>query len=120
MALLAFAIAVVGLAGGLGRLVSERRRELAIRAALGATPSRTVQAVMRDGAILAAAGITIGTLITLASGTLLRSLVHGVSPHDPLTLCAVAGFVAAASLGACYLPARKAATANPLDALRDN
>jgi putative ABC transport system permease protein len=120
MAMLACAIAVVGLAGGLGRLVSERRRELAIRAALGATPARALQAVMRDGAILAAAGVTAGTLITLTCGTLLRSLVLGVSPHDPLTLCAVAGFVAAASLLACYLPARQAATANPLDALRDN
>jgi putative ABC transport system permease protein len=120
MALLAFAIAVVGLAGGLGRLVAERRRELAIRAALGATPSRALQTVMRDGAIVAAAGITVGTLITLASGTWLRSLVHGVSPHDPVTLCAVAGIVAAVSLLACYLPARQAATANPLDALRDN
>src|SRR5205823_5200379 len=89
VALLAVAIAMVGLAGGLTRMVSERRHELAIRAALGATPYRALRTVMLDGAIITAAGITVGLLATLATGDVLRHLVFGISPHDPLILILV-------------------------------
>ena len=119
VALLAVAIAILGLAGGLGRMVSERRRELAIRAALGATPYRALRAVLIDGAIITAAGVLAGMLATLATGNVLRSFVFGISPHDPATLVLVALFVGAGSLLACFLPARRAAATNPLDMLRD-
>lgn len=119
VALLAFAIALVGLAGGLGRMVSERRHELAIRAALGATPARALRTVMTDGAMMTAGGVAVGTLATIGAGGVLRSLVFGISPHDPATLALVGGFVAVSSLLVCYLPARRAAIADPLDALRD-
>ena len=119
VALLAFAIALVGLAGGLGRMVWERRHELAIRAALGATPARAIRTVIAEGAIITAAGIAVGTVATLAAGVLLRSLVFGVSAHDPGTLCAVAVFVGVTALLVCYLPARRAAATNPLDVLRE-
>ena len=119
VALLAVAIALVGVAGGLGRTVSERRRELAIRSALGATPFRALRLVMVEGAVITAAGIAAGTLATLAAGNVLRSLVFGISPHDPATLAFVTVFVAGTSLVACYLPARRAAATNPLDMLRD-
>jgi putative ABC transport system permease protein len=117
--LLAVAIALVGVAGGLARMVTERRRELAIRAALGATPARALRSVLSDGAIVTAGGIGAGLLMTLAAGRTLQSLVFGVSPHDPVTLMAVALSVGAGALLACYLPARRAAATNPLDMLRE-
>ncbi|MBA3639204.1 MAG: ABC transporter permease, partial [Acidobacteria bacterium] len=120
VALLAFAIALAGLAGGLGRMVSERRRELAIRVALGASRAQTLQAVMSEGSILAVAGVALGTLATIGAGDVLRSVVFGISPHDPATLSLVALFVGAGALMVCYLPARRAAATNPLDVLRDH
>jgi putative ABC transport system permease protein len=115
---LAFAVALVGLAGGLARVVSERRYELAIRAALGATPARAVRMVMTEGAVLAGAGLVLGIGAALAAGRALASLLSGVSPHDPFTLAGVAIFVAATTLAACYLPARRAARVDPLELLR--
>jgi len=120
VALLAFAVAMVGLAGSLMRVVSERRQELAIRAALGASPARAIGAIMREGALLAALGIAIGLAVALALGRALGTLVRGVSPHDPATLAAVAALVAAASLAACYVPARRAAAVDPLVLLRSD
>lgn len=118
VACLAFAVALVGLAGGLVRVVSERRYELAIRAALGATPARAVRMIMTEGAALAAAGLVLGIAGALATGQALRTLLHGVGPHDPLTFAAVAVFVSAATMAACYLPARRAARVDPLELLR--
>ena len=118
IACLAFAVALVGLAGGLARVVSERRYELAIRAALGATPSRAVRMVMTEGALLAGTGLALGIAAALAAGRALGSMLHGVSPHDPLTLAGVALFVSAITAVACYVPARRAADVNPLELLR--
>jgi putative ABC transport system permease protein len=118
VALLAFAVAMVGLAGSLMRIVSERRHELAIRSALGATPARAVRGVMNEGALLAGAGIAVGIGGALAIGGTLRALLHGVGPRDPATLIAVAVLVGAASLLACYLPARRAARIDPMALLR--
>ena len=120
VALLAFAIALTGLAGGLGRMVSERRQELAVRAALGASPEHTLRAVMTEGMIVAAAGIVLGTLATIGAGEVLRSVLFGVSPDDPATLGLVGLLVGTGALMVCYLPARRAAAVNPLDLLRDN
>ncbi len=117
--LLAVAIALVGVAGGLARMVTERRHELAIRAALGATPGRALRSVLSDGAIVTAAGIAAGVLMTLAAGRMIQSLLFGVSPHDPATLTAVAFAVGAGALLACYLPARRAAATNPMELMRD-
>jgi hypothetical protein len=83
IACLAFAVALVGLAAGLARIVSERRYELAIRAALGATPARAMRMIMTEGAVLAAAGLVLGIGGALAAGRALASLLHGVGPHDP-------------------------------------
>jgi predicted permease len=115
---LAFAVALVGLSGGLARVVSERRYELAIRAALGATPARAVRMVMTEGAVLAGAGLAVGIAAALAAGRMLASMLYGVSPHDPFTLVGVAAFVAVMTLAACYLPARRAARVDPLELLR--
>jgi len=119
VALLAFGIAVVGLAGGLARLVAERRRELAIRAALGASPARTMASVMKDGAVLVAAGVSVGLVAAYGTGQLLRAFLWGISAHDPLTYAGVAVCVTTVALAACYVPARAASKANPLELLRN-
>jgi len=118
VALLAFAVAMVGLAASLRRAVLERRREIAIRSALGATPGRAIRAVVGEGAMLAGAGVLLGIGGALGAGRGLRSLIFGVSPYDPATLGGVAVLVGALSLLACYLPARRAAQIDPLAALR--
>ncbi|MDQ3420823.1 MAG: permease, partial [Acidobacteriota bacterium] len=81
---------------------------------------QTLQAVMSEGSILAVAGVALGTLATIGAGDVLRSVVFGISPHDPATLSLVALFVGAGALMVCYLPARRAAATNPLDVLRDH
>jgi ABC-type antimicrobial peptide transport system permease subunit len=109
---------MVGLAGTLMRMVLERRQELAIRAALGATPGRTIAAILREGALLAIIGVVIGIGGALAAGRVLRAFLHGVSPYDPATLGGVAAVVAAVSVAVCYLPARRASRVDPLALLR--
>ena len=73
---------------------------------------------MTEGAVLAGAGLVLGIGAALAAGRALASLLSGVSPHDPFTLAGVAIFVAATTLAACYLPARRAARVDPLELLR--
>jgi len=118
VALLAFSVAIVGLLGSLTRAVTERRRELAIRAALGATPAQIVRTIVQLGVLVAGVGLAIGIAGAMIAGQLLRPLLHGVDPQDPATLVSVALVVAAASLAACYVPARRAARVDPLALLR--
>lgn len=70
--------------------------------------------------MVAAAGIVLGTLATLLTGDVLQSVLFGVSSHDPATLGLVGLFVGVSALMVCYLPARRAAAANPSEVLRDN
>jgi putative ABC transport system permease protein len=118
IALLAFAVALVGLAGGLLHAVTERRRELAIRAALGATPHGTMRMVLGEGVILIASGLIAGLAASLAINRMLAGLLYGVTPTDPLSLAAVAALVATIAITVCYLPARRAAKADPVELLR--
>jgi putative ABC transport system permease protein len=120
IACLAFAVALVGLAGGLARVVSERRDELAIRAALGATPARAMRMIMTEGAALAGTGLVLGIAGSLAAGRAIASMLHGVGPNDPVTLAGIVAIVSVTTLGACYLPARRAARVNPLELLRSD
>ena len=115
---LAFAVALVGLWAALGCSVTERRRELAIRSALGATPRRVMGVVATHGVALSGAGLVIGLGASVATGRWMSALLSGVSPYDPLTYAAVAGVVLATSAVACYLPARRASKIDPLELLR--
>lgn len=103
---LALCITLVGLLGTLRRLVDERRHELAVRSALGATPGQIRQLLLRTGGGVVAAGVIIGLGLTLAVGRALSTLLYGVSPHDALTLGLVAGVVATIALLVCDIPAR--------------
>jgi putative ABC transport system permease protein len=114
----ALLIAVVGLFGVLSYTVAQRRREIGITSALGATPGRIVRIVVGQGLSLAVAGVVVGLA---AAGLLARSvssLLYGVTPFDPLTFVAVPLVVLAAAGLACFLPARRAARIDPWQALR--
>ena len=100
--------------------VRTRRRELALRLALGASPARLVRWVVREGTVMATAGLISGLGACLALTTVFRSLLFGVEPTDPVTLAGVALTLTAVTITATWLPARAAATLDPAAGLRDN
>lgn len=112
-AFVALALASIGLYGVISYLVAQRRAEFGIRMALGAGHGSIANLVVRHGMILTAAGIGIGLIASVAVTGLLRGLLAGVEPTDPLTLAGVAAVLAAVALGASYLPARRAARVPP-------
>jgi len=117
-ALSAIVLAVVGLYGVLARSVEERRRELGVRAALGATPLRVAAFVVRQGMTLAGVGIAAGVAGAVAVTSALQSMLYGVTPLDPLTFGGTVALLVGASLVACSVPAARAARVDPTVALR--
>jgi predicted permease len=111
-------LAVIGLAGTLVRFVTERHRELAIRAALGATPRALVGGVLRHGLGLMGAGVVGGVAASMAAGRAASSLIFGVTPYDPWTYVITVAAIGALAAAACYWPARRAAGADPVALLR--
>ena len=117
-AALALAVAMVGLFGALARAVAERRHELAIRAAVGASPARLVRLVLRSALVVTGAGLAAGLLAAAATGRGLASLLYGVGPYDPATFALAAAAVVIAALAATAIPARRAARLDPMAVLR--
>jgi len=118
LAALAALITLIGVYGVLAYSVNQRVRDIGIRMALGAERGRMVRTVLGRGLIMAAVGLAIGGAIAIAFGRTAQSLVYGVQATDPFTLASVALLVIAAVLAASYLPARRAASLNPVDVLR--
>lgn len=118
VAALALAVSMVGLFGALGRAVTERRHELSIRAAVGASPGRLVRLVAAGSLAIATAGLLAGLGATAAAGRGLASLLYGVSPYDPLTFSGVALLVLGGALCATLAPARRVARLDPVIALK--
>jgi len=116
--LLGLAVAMVGLFGLLSYSVSLRGREMGIRMAVGARPRDVRRLVVRQGMALVAAGVVVGVVLALAGTRLLASLLFGVGAADPLTFLLVPGVLALVALGACDLPARRAAGLDPASVLR--
>ena len=116
---LALALAAVGIFGVMAYSVAQRTRELGVRMALGATRGRVLQLVVGHGLRLTLIGVTIGIAASLAVTRYLSSMLFNVPPHDPMTLAALAAGLVVVSLGACYLPARRATLINPISALRE-
>jgi putative ABC transport system permease protein len=102
----------------LSQAVAQRTREMGIRLALGASPSDLLGQVLRQGLLLAGGGIATGVIAGLAITRLMRSLLYEVSPLDPLSFVVVSGLSLAIGLLACWVPARRAAKVNPVEALR--
>ncbi len=115
---LALTLAAVGIYGVISYAVELRTREMGIRMALGAQQRDVVLMVLRDVAALAAAGLAVGYAISLALGRLLASLLYEVRPWDLAAAAAAMAVLSAAALAAGFVPARRAAAADPIVALR--
>ena len=117
-AALALVLGVVGLYGVVAYSVSQRTREIGVRMALGAQRSTVYKMVMRQASWLTAVGLGIGMVCAIGASLLMRKLLFGVQAWDAPTLIGVAVVLGAASLAASFLPAHRAASVNPTDALR--
>jgi putative ABC transport system permease protein len=117
-ALVAVFLALVGVYGLLTTSVERRRRELAIRTALGAAPADIVRSVAIEGATLTFAGLMVGLLVSLATGRLVEQLLFEMGPYDGMVYGVVPLLVVAASVAAWIGPARRAARVDPVAVLR--
>jgi predicted permease len=116
---LALLLASIGTYGILSYSVSERRREIGIHMALGASRGNVLGMILGQGLRLTAAGLVAGIAAAFALTRLLRTQLFNVTPSDPATLIAVAGFIALVALIACYIPASRATRVDPMVVLRD-
>ena len=115
----ALLLAAIGLYGMLTLLISDRRREFGVRMALGASRANLVRLVMTGAGRLITLGMTIGLLLTLAAGRVLQTQLFGVSAHDSRALAGGVLALAIVSALAIAIPARQAATVDPIEAIRD-
>jgi predicted permease len=116
---LAVVLAAIGVYGVLAFSVSQRRREIGTRMALGARPMDVLGLVARQGLAMTALGLLLGLAGALALGRFASSLLFGVTPWDPATLAAVTVALLAIATFACLRPARRASKVDPMEALRD-
>jgi len=116
-AAVALFLAAVGIYGVLAYTVTQRTRELGIRVAVGSSPRRLFALVVTQGLRVISLGLVIGTVGSLLLVRLIRSLLFGVQPTDPLVLTSVAAILAAVGITACLLPARRATRIDPVVAL---
>ena len=114
----ALLLGVVGIYGVISYAVSQRTREIGVRMALGARQGDVSRMVLRQGFLLAGIGVILGWAAAFGLTRLMSSLLYEVNPLDPVTYGAVAVVLAAIALAASYLPARRAARVNPIEALR--
>lgn len=117
-AALALLLATIGLYGLLAYSVTQRRNEIGIRLALGAMREDILRLVLKHGTVLALVGIGIGLITSMAATRVLSSMLFAVSPTDWQTFLAVAVLLLGVALGACFIPARRAAKVDPMVALR--
>ena len=117
-AALAMLLAAGGIYGAMLYAVTQRNREFGIRIALGANGGQLIRQVVAQGAALTAFGVGLGLAGAYALSRILKSMVFGISTTDAATFSSVAVLLAAVAIAACYIPARRAATTNPVDTLR--
>jgi putative ABC transport system permease protein len=118
LAAVALALATIGIYGVVAYSATSRQHEIGIRMALGAERRDVLKMVIGQGLKLAMTGIVIGIASALALSRFVASLLYDIKPTDPLTLVAVSLILIAVALAACYIPARKAAKVDPMEALR--
>jgi putative ABC transport system permease protein len=118
LGLLALTLASVGLYGVMAYTVSQNTREIGIRMALGATRQNVVRMVLRQGVVLALAGVVIGLALSFALAKVIASLLFDVRPTDWISFSVATLVLLGAAILASYIPARRATRVDPLDALR--
>jgi putative ABC transport system permease protein len=117
--LLALVLAATGIYGVITYAVSQQRREIGVRMALGAQPSGILAMVLRRGSVMVVAGVVVGVGLSVAGSRLISTMLFGVRPSDPLTLGAAAAILAAVALAACTVPAVAASRVDPATVLRE-
>jgi putative ABC transport system permease protein len=117
-ALLALVITAAGIGGVMGLAVSQRTKEIGIRMALGASPNAVLWMVLRQGMSLVVIGLGLGIALAVSSTRLMQGLLFGIEPTDPWTLAGVSLLLLMVAAMACYGPARRATSVDPLQALR--
>jgi predicted permease len=115
---MALLLGVVGIYGVISYTVSQRTREIGIRMALGAQRNQLTTLFVREGLLLTGIGAACGLVVAFVTMRLMSSILFNVSPVDPLTYIAITAAVVATACLACYFPSRRAATVNPVNALR--
>jgi ABC-type antimicrobial peptide transport system permease subunit len=115
---MALLLGIIGIYGVISYSVSQRTREIGIRMALGAQRPALTALFVRQGLLLTGIGLACGLVVAFITMRLMSSLLFNVSPVDPLTYISITVCVMATAYLACYLPARRAATVDPVNALR--
>jgi predicted permease len=118
-AALAVALAVLGLYGVMAYMVAQRAREIGIRVALGAVSVNVIWLVMREAVVLIVVGIALALPLVLALSRFVRTELYGIQPMDPISIVIAAQLLSSISLTAGFVPAWRAASADPLEVLRD-
>src|SRR5215472_4836927 len=116
--LIALVLSAAGIYGVMHYWVAQRTREIGIRMAVGAEQRAVMALVIKEGAKLSLAGVIIGLGSAFILMRLMKSLLFGVSPADPLTFVGISAFLCCVALLACYVPARRAMKIDPMSALR--
>jgi ABC-type antimicrobial peptide transport system permease subunit len=111
-------LAAIGLYGVMSYSVSSRTSEIGIRLALGATRGGVQRLLVRQGVLLSCIAMLIGLPLAWAASRIVARVLYGIAPHDWITFTTVPAFLAAVTLLACWIPARRAATVEPQTALR--
>jgi len=117
-ALVGLVLAATGIYGVLAGSVSERTREIGVRSALGASRSNILALVIRQGMTLTVFGVLAGVIGAIVASHAIAAMLFGVSPFDPITYAGVTVLLLCVSAIACFIPARRAASVNPVEALR--
>jgi predicted permease len=115
---LALVLATIGIYGVMAYSVAQRTSEIGVRLALGAVPEQVLAMILREASRISIAGIVIGLVASVVLAQFLRSLLYGVKAYDPLTLSGAALIFLMVALGASWIPARRAASVQPMEALR--
>ena len=117
-ATVALLLGAIGIYGVISYIVAQRTGEIGVRLAMGAEPRTVARMILRQGGLVTLLGIVAGLIAAFAGSQLIRSLLYGVNPRDPIVFSLTTVTLLVVALLACWLPARRAARLSPLQALR--